>query len=349
MKKIRVLIVDDSALMRMLLERMLSSDPYIEVVGVAANPEIARGLIRELNPDVLALDIEMPRMNGLDFLAHIMRLRPMPVVMISSLTQKGADASLRALELGAVDFVAKPSARCGRTIELSADEIISKIKGAAGAKLKDVSREKKTPERQSFPEYGIKAKAKECPFARQLIAIGASTGGTQALISIAKELPADMKAILIAQHIPELFSKRFAQHLNSAAKMQAVEAEEGMAIRQGHIYVAPGDGHLRVERKDGHYYCTISRDAPVNHHRPSVDVLLASVAESVGHDAIGLVMTGMGSDGAEGLKAMSLAGAKTMVQDQISSVVWGMPSAALKLHQRHEVVALSDIATVLQS
>lgn len=347
-EKIKVLIVDDSALVRQLLTELLATDHDLEVVGTAADPLIARGMIKNLNPDVLTLDVEMPRMDGLTFLANLMRLRPMPVVMVSSLTEKCAEITLRALELGAVDFVAKPKFDVAHTLADYAEEIIGKIKAAASARL----RPRPMPvglmrgaERVSMAARAIQRaplsifRVTECA-----IAIGASTGGTEAIKDILVQLPADAPGIVISQHIPAAFSRPFAQRLDSLSALSVCEAADGQPILPGHVYVAPGDRHLVIERSGARTLCRLSDAPPVNHHRPSVDVMFQSVAENLGPSAIGVILTGMGEDGARGLRAMREAGARTLAQDEKSSVVWGMPGASVRLGAVEEVVPLDRIA-----
>ncbi len=341
MSRIKVLVVDDSALMRRLLVEFLTSDPDIEVVGAAPDPFVARDKIKQLQPDVLTLDVEMPRMDGLTFLENLMRLHPMPVVMVSSLTERGAETTLQALELGAVDFVTKPKIDLEAGIRQYADELIAKIKSAAKARVRGIN------------TLGVAA-AKPRPPPRKLlrtterlIAIGASTGGTEAIKDVLTGMPADAPAIVIAQHIPAAFSGPFAQRMDRSCAMRVCEAQDGQQIVPGHAYIAPGDWHLRVVRDGARYVCRLDQAAPVNRHRPSVDVLLRSVAENAGVNAVGAILTGMGDDGARGLLEMRNAGAHVLAQDEASSVVWGMPGAAVKLGAAELVLPLDHIASQL--
>jgi two-component system chemotaxis response regulator CheB len=346
-KKIRVLVIDDSAVMRQLLTEILCSDPGIEVVGTAPDPYVAREKIKLLNPDVLTLDVEMPRMDGLAFLRNLMRLRPMPVVMCSSLTQKGAQVALDALSLGAVDFVAKPVLDVAHGIRDCAQEIVSKVKMAARAKIRPLT----DPPALSVAERhdaGSVLPKRGAPthFATtdRIIAIGASTGGTEAIKEVLARLPADTPGVVIAQHIPKAFSGSFALRLDSCSVLNVCEARDGQPILAGHAYLAPGDQHLLVVRDGARYRCQLSDGDLVNRHRPSVDVLFRSVAQSAGRNSIGVMLTGMGRDGAEGMKEMREAGASTIAQDENTSVVWGMPGAAWQIGAVQSLHALPLIA-----
>ncbi len=347
---IRTLIVDDSALVRKLLTEMLSKDPGIEVVGTAADPYAAREKIKQLNPDVVTLDVEMPRMDGITFLENLMRLRPMPVVMVSSLTQRGADITLRALELGAIDFVSKPKIDVAGSLADYADELIAKIRMAASARVNPrataprpaamrVVDERRTAD-AVLPALSNRRVLRTT---ERIIAIGASTGGTEAIREVLEALPADAPAIVISQHIPAAFSKAFAERVNRASAMSVCEAQDGQYILPGHVYIAPGDRHLLVERDGARYRCKLSDGPHVNRHRPSVDVMFRSVAQNVGPNGTGVILTGMGDDGARGLKEMLEAGAGTIAQDEASSVVWGMPGAAHKLGAAEHVLPLHRI------
>ena len=347
-KKIRVLVVDDSALVRQILMEVLNGAPDVEVVGTASDPFMARDRIKELNPDVLTLDVEMPRMDGLTFLANLMRLRPMPVVMVSSLTDQGAETTLKALELGAIDFVSKPKIDLAGTLADFGGEILAKIRIAAGARVMARSAPVAVP--RIAPKYSADAVIPANTGGRMLrttdriIAIGASTGGTEAIREVLMGLPADCPAIVIAQHIPEAFSLPFTKRMDSLAKMSVVEPVDGQYIMAGHVYIAPGSKHLLVERDGARYRCRLNNGPPVNRHCPSVDVLFRSVAQNVGPNAVGVILTGMGDDGARGLKEMLEAGARTMAQDEASSVVWGMPGAAVKLGGVQDILPLGRVA-----
>ena len=315
---VRVLVVDDSAVMRQLLSTLLSADPEIEVVGTASDPHIARERIKTLNPDVLTLDVEMPRMDGLTFLQKIMTLRPMPVVMVSTLTQAGTEVTLEALEIGAVDFVAKQTADANR--EQFAVELQTKVKAAARTRV--------TPRRpapvQAPPQRRLQGSHNRVVF------IGASTGGVEALKRLLAGIPANCPPILITQHMPPRFTEAFAQRLNRELAMNVCEAAHDQPIEPGNVYIAPGAHHLEIARSGTHNRCVLSDAPPVSGHRPSVDVLFRSAANIVGHTAIGVILTGMGKDGAEGLLAMRKTGAVTLGQDEDSALIYGMPRAAFE-------------------
>lgn len=334
MKKTRVLIVDDSGLVRRTLSEIFAGDPELEVVGAARDPYEARDLIKQLNPDVLTLDVEMPRMDGISFLRNLMSLRPMPVVMVSSLTERGADATLAALQSGAVDFVSKPRVDIARGLEAYAQELIDKVKAASKARVRQLS--PPAPSLEMAKAAGLKT-------TDRVVAIGASTGGTEAISRMLKTMPPDAPGIVIAQHIPEVFSARFAARLDGECAIVVREARDGAPLLTGHAFVAPGSKHLRVERSGAKYFCTIGADEPVNRHRPSVDVLFASVASQVGPNAVGVLLTGMGADGAEGLLAMREAGAFTVAQDEETSVVWGMPGEAIRRNAACDVLPIEKI------
>lgn len=350
MAKTRVLIVDDSALVRQVLTEILNSDPKIEVVGSATDPYAARDKIKALNPDVLTLDVEMPRMDGLTFLSNLMRLRPMPVVMVSSLTEKGADTTLRALELGAVDFVSKPKVDLAHTLKEYTVELIEKVKAAAGAHVRTIER-RSVANAEVAPKYSADAVIKQdgahprhFKTTDRIVAIGASTGGTEAIKEVLIRLPPDAPGIVIAQHIPEAFSGPFANRMDNCSEVNVCEARDGQQILAGHVYIAPGSHHLLVARDGARFVCRLNDGPPVNRHRPSVDVLFRSVAQNAGQNAVGALLTGMGDDGARGLKEMQEAGAPTVAQDEKSSVVWGMPGAAVKLGAADEVLPLIRVA-----
>lgn len=320
MKKYKVLIIDDSPLIRELLSAILSQSSELEVVGTAVDPIDAREKIKKLNPDVLTLDIEMPKMDGITFLKNLMRLHPLAVVMVSTLTEKGSNATIQALELGAIDFVAKPKADERRALNDAAEELIEKVIVAAKAKI--VSQ--KTPQKPIKQTLTHRGKI-------QLISIGSSTGGIEALREVLIPLPAEMPPIVIAQHIPAKFSTSFANRMNQECELTVTEAKHQMPIEAGHVYIAPGEFHLQIQPSGGSYVCNVNQNERVNKHRPSVDVLFNSVAKHSKDKAIGIMLTGMGRDGAKGMYAMYQAGAHTVAQDQDTSVVWGMPGAAVEM------------------
>ncbi len=335
--KIRVLIVDDSALIRSLLTKIINDAPDMEVVGTAPDPLIAREMIRSLNPDVLTLDVEMPRMDGLDFLEKIMRLRPMPVLMISTLAETGSDVTLRALEIGAVDFIAKPRIDIAQGMEEYAQTIVEKIRVASTAKLP--TKAKKSP---VLPTGSFDSTEK-------LIIVGASTGGTEAIKTLLINLPPDCPGILIAQHMPEAFTKSFAARLDGLCRISVKEAEDGERILPGHAYIAPGHSHLLLKRSGANYMTVLNQGPPVNHHRPSVDVLFRSAAKGVGQNAVGVILTGMGKDGAQGMLEMKRAGAYNFAQDEETCVVFGMPKEAIELGGVDEIVPIQNMAQRVMS
>jgi two-component system, chemotaxis family, protein-glutamate methylesterase/glutaminase len=347
--KVRVLIVDDSALVRQILGELLSVDPDIEVVGTASDAYMAREKIKQLNPDVLTLDVEMPKMDGVTFLRNLMRLHPMPVVMVSSLTEQGAEITLDALSVGAVDFVSKPKIDLAATLAEHGEELRFKIKAAARARVRPYTGRAAVPEAPQ-PRHSADAvlgKSPPPPRLRttdRIIAIGASTGGTEAIKDVLVRCPADTPGIVIAQHIPKAFSTPFARRMDSCSPMTVYEAQDGQQILPGHVYIAPGDRHLLVVRSGARYVCRLDDGLPVNRHKPSVDVLFRSVAQQVGANAIGVILTGMGKDGALGLKEMREAGSPTLAQDEATSVVWGMPGEAVAIGAAANVLPLQDIA-----
>jgi two-component system chemotaxis response regulator CheB len=353
--KIKVLIVDDSALVRKLLSNILDADPGIEVVGTAVDAYMAREKIKRLKPDVITLDVEMPRMDGLTFLSNLMRLHPMPVVMVSTLTEKGAQVTLDALNYGAIDYVSKPRLDFANTIEDYADLLREKIHMAARARVRPYRGHKATvspllapgaiPERFSVDQVlPGNVRQRQLRTTDKLIAIGASTGGTEAIREVLEKFPIDVPGIVVAQHIPASFSKAFADRVNSRCAISVAEARDGELILPGHAYIAPGDRHLMVVRDGARWRCRLSDDVPVNRHKPSVDVLFRSVAQAAGLNAVGLILTGMGKDGAQGLLDMAAAGAHTIAQDEASSVVWGMPGAAVDLGACKEVLPLHRLS-----
>lgn len=337
---VKVLVVDDSALVRQLMTQLLEEDPGIQVVGSAADPYIARDKIKQLNPDVLTLDVEMPRMDGLTFLRNLMRLRPMPVVMVSTLTERGAQVTLDALSLGAVDFIAKPKLDIARGLTEYAGLLIEKVKQAAKARV--IAPSPRAANDPATPAVAYRT-------THRLIAIGASTGGTEAIREVLAQMPADAPATVIAQHIPGAFSAPFADRLDRHSRMTVVHVERDQELLPGHAYVAPGGRHLRVYRSGARWHCRLGDDDPVRRHRPSVDALFESVAEHVGGNASAALLTGMGDDGARGLLALRKAGAATLAQDEATSVVWGMPGAAVALGAAQETVPLSLVAQKLLS
>ena len=342
--RIRVLIVDDSALMRQALTALLQRDRQIEVVGVAADPIIAEERIKALAPDVLTLDVEMPRMDGLTFLEKLMHTHPMPVVMVSSLTEAGCETALRALELGAVDIITKPKVDLREHLDELALEVASKIKAAALARIRPPgSREASQPAGYGGgPRPAVNASMIKTT--DRLIAVGASTGGTEALKDFLMAMPANTPGIVIVQHMPEKFTRSFAERCDQLCTIRVKEAEEGDRVLVGHALIAPGNFHMTVRRNGAQYYVTILSAAPVNRHRPSVDVLFDSVAESAGRNAVGVIMTGMGADGAQGLLRMRRTGARTIAQDESTCVVFGMPKEAIELGAAETVLPLPRIA-----
>jgi len=352
---VRVLIVDDSALVRQLLTAILGSAPGIEVVGTAADPYVARDKIKQLNPDVLTLDVEMPRMDGLTFLGNLMRLRPMPVVMVSSLTQQGAEVTLRALELGAVDFVAKPKLDVAQGLAEYADEIAEKVRSAAAAHPRPATAtSSRAPALPDAPaRLSADAVIPRSPTrshfrtSDRVIGIGASTGGTEAIKDVLRELPPDMPGIVVTQHIPEAFSGPFARRLDAACALTVLEARDGQPILPGHAYVAPGNRHLLVARDGARFLCRLNDGPAVNRHKPSVDVMFRSLAQNAGPNAVAVMLTGMGTDGAEGTGEMKAAGAPVLAQDERTSVVWGMPGEVVKRGLADDVLPLPRIAARL--
>ncbi|WP_104203811.1 protein-glutamate methylesterase/protein-glutamine glutaminase [Billgrantia saliphila] len=332
--RIKVLCVDDSALIRDLLSEIINSQPDMEVVAVAPDPLVARDLIKRHNPDVLTLDVEMPRMDGLDFLERLMRLRPMPVLMVSSLTQAGSEVTLRALELGALDFVAKPSLGIRNGMMEYANDIAEKIRAAAKSRPRQ-ARRAETPARATLKAPLVSSE--------KLIIIGASTGGTEAIRAVLEPLPANSPAILITQHMPGGFTRSFAERLNRLCSITVKEATDGERVLPGHAYIAPGDAHLKLARSGANYVAKLDDGPPVNRHRPSVDVLFHSAATQAGRNAIGVILTGMGKDGAAGLLEMRQAGSATLAQDEASCVVFGMPREAIAVGGAGEVIGLDDI------
>src|SRR5688572_5903968 len=345
MAKTRVVVVDDSALVRSLLSEIINRQTDMECIGTAADPLVAREMIRNLNPDVITLDVEMPRMDGIDFLAKLMRLRPMPVLMVSTLTERGADVTMRALELGGLDFVAKPKIGVADGLKQLAEEITEKIRIASKAHVK---RAAAAPPAPAPGAEAAPAKATPSPLGRlsteKLIFIGASTGGTEATKEVLMNLPADAPAVVITQHMPPGFTKSYAARLDTLCKIRVKEAVDGERILPGHAYIAPGGFHLSVERSGANYIARVQDGEPVNRHKPSVEVLFKSAARVAGANAFGIMLTGMGADGARAMRAMRDAGAYNLCQDEATCVVFGMPREAIAHGAAHEVLPLAQIA-----
>lgn len=343
LKKIKVLVIDDSSVIRNIVKNALSDDEQIEVIGEAEDPIVARELIKKLNPDVLTLDVEMPKMDGITFLENLMRLRPMPVVMLSTLTTKGADITLEALEIGAVDFIAKPSVQeLIATRHSFKDILVTKIKQAALVEQKKFQLSN-TLIKSNLEKLPVFNGAKRL---NHIVAIGASTGGVDAIKTVLMNLPVNAPAIVITQHIPKSFSGRFAERLNGCCKITVQEARHGQKIKMGNAYIAPGDMHLKVVKKGDGLFCTLEDSAEVNRHKPSVDVLFDSLIP-LANNAQAVLLTGMGKDGAQGMLNLKQHGARTLIQDQVSSLIWGMPGQAFKLDAHCEQVSLTDVATVM--
>ncbi len=358
MSKIRVVVVDDSALIRNLMKEIIDKSDDMETVGVASDPLVAREMIRTLDPDVITLDIEMPKMDGLDFLERLMRLRPMPVVMVSTLTERGADATFRALELGAIDFVAKPKLGITQGMSDCATEIREKIRAAAASRQVRRREHPRADQPTSVASPALASRAEQPASVRhiartsgteKIIAIGASTGGTEAIKEVLCRLPADSPAVVITQHMPPGFTKNFAVRLDSLCKISVKEAEDGERVLPGHAYIAPGGRHLALGRSGANYVVELSDDEPVNRHRPSVDVLFSSVAANAGANAIGVMLTGMGKDGAVAMLELKNKGAFTIAQDESSCVVFGMPREAIAIGAVDETINLGAIADRLVS
>lgn len=340
-KKISVLCVDDSALIRSLMTELINSQPDMMVVATASDPLIARDLVKKHNPDVMTLDVEMPRMDGLEFLEKLMRLRPMPVVMVSSLTERGSQAALRALELGAIDFVTKPRLGIREGLLAYTDLIANKIRIAAAARMLPA---KRAPANERTATSESPLLQNTLLSTEKLIIIGASTGGTEAIREVLQPLPPDSPGIMIAQHMPAGFTRSFAERLNGLCRIAVSEAVHGERILPGHAYIAPGEYHLSLRRSGANYIAHVDQEPPFNRHRPSVDVLFDSVATHAGKNAIGVLLTGMGRDGADGLLHMRQAGAYTMAQDEASCVVFGMPREAIEIGGASAVVPLKDMS-----
>jgi len=369
-RRIRVLVVDDSALVRCLLAKIVDAQPDMECVGAAGDPLAARELIRRLDPDVITLDVEMPKMDGLDFLGRLMRLRPMPVLMVSTLTERGAEVTLQALELGAVDFVAKPRIGVADGLNALAAEIVEKLRiaararprplrrAAAAAVHRDSGQARAAPLRAASPPAGaatampppaiaervVLAAPSRWRTTERLVFIGASTGGTEATREVLVNLPADFPAIVVTQHMPAGFTKSYAARLDSLCRIAVKEASDGERVLPGHAYIAPGGLHLWVERSGSNYIARVADGEPVNRHRPSVEVLFRSAAHAAGPNAIGVMLTGMGADGARAMREMREAGSWNIAQDEASCVIFGMPREAIAHGAAHEVLPLAGIA-----
>jgi two-component system, chemotaxis family, protein-glutamate methylesterase/glutaminase len=335
--KTKVVIVDDSALIRSVMTEIVNAQPDMEVVGVAPDPLAARDLIKRTNPDVITLDVEMPKMDGLDFLEKLMRLRPMPVLMVSSLTERGSEITMRALELGAVDFVTKPKISIQSGMREYADMIGEKLRAAARARIKPRTLN------ASVAAPVLPALRSPLTSSEKLIIIGASTGGTEAIREFLMQMPSDCPGILITQHMPEGFTTSFAKRLDSLCKISVIEAAGNERVLPGHAYIAPGHSHLMLARSGANYMTRIEQSAPVNRHRPSVDVLFRSAAQAAGKNAVGVILTGMGKDGAAGMLEMKEAGATNFAQDEATCVVFGMPREAIAVGAVHEVGPLTGL------
>ena len=338
--KIRVVVVDDSALVRGLLAEIIDRQPDMCCVGAAADPLVAREMIRSLNPDVITLDVEMPRMDGIDFLSRLMRLRPMPVVMVSTLTERGADVTLKALELGAVEFVAKPKIGVADGLRQLGADITDKIRAAAKARVNRLAAPAPAaPDSRPAAPASLGRLSTE-----KIIFIGASTGGTEATREVLMQLPADAPAVMITQHMPPGFTKSYAARLDGLCRIAVAEARDGERVLPGHAYIAPGGHHLSVERSGANYIARVLAGEPINRHMPSVEVLFESAARVVGRNALGVMLTGMGGDGARAMRTMKDAGSFNLCQDEASCVVFGMPREAIAQGAAHEVLPLGKIA-----
>jgi len=344
MAKIRVVVVDDSALVRSLLTEIINREPDMSCVGAASDPIVAREMIRNLDPDVITLDVEMPRMDGIDFLSRLMRLRPTPVVMVSTLTERGAEVTLKALELGAVDFVAKPKIGVADGLRQLGADITEKIRTAAQARVRKLVTAPSPAPGASAPRAAAPAASLGRLSTEKIVFIGASTGGTEATKEVLMALPADAPAVVITQHMPPGFTTSYATRLDGLCRISVREARDGERVLPGHAYIAPGGLHLSVERSGANYVARVQDGEPVNRHKPSVEVLFKSAARVVGPNAIGIMLTGMGADGAKAMREMRDAGSYNLCQDEASCVVFGMPREAIAAGAAHEVLPLSQIA-----
>ena len=347
--KTRVIVVDDSALVRSLLTEIINRQPDMECIGAANDPLQAREMIRSLNPDVITLDVEMPRMDGIDFLGRLMRLRPMPVVMVSTLTERGAEVTMRAFELGAVDFVAKPRIGLAAGIQQLAAEITDKIRVASKARVHRLAATAGAPGGQAPAAAERSAPLLGRLSTEKIIAIGASTGGTEAIREVLTPMPADSPAIVITQHMPPGFTTSFAARLDSLCRVTVKEAADGERILPGHAYIAPGGRQFHISRSGANYVAVVDDGPPVNRHKPSVEVLFKSVAALAGRNAVGVMLTGMGDDGASAMREMKDAGSYNFVQDEASCVVFGMPREAIARGAADEVLPVTQIAAALVS
>lgn len=341
MDRIKVLVVDDSALIRQVVTELLSECTDLEVIGTAIDPYDAREKIKELRPDVLTLDVEMPKMDGVTFLRNLMRLHPLPVVMLSTLTTEGADITLEALDVGAVDFVAKPTTDQATGLAHFQDILIDKVRIAAstGAQLQRIKAKRRNEKARAVLEVNTPANS------QKIIAIGSSTGGTEAVRDLLVTLPANIPPIVITQHIPVTFSERFANRLDGLCQVEVKQAEDGDRLEVGHVYIAPGDKHLTIVRQNGYRVCRLVDSAPVNRHKPSVDVMYESLLALGEKNVAAILLTGMGQDGAAGMKSLNDGGAHTIAQDQASSLVWGMPGSAVQMGAAKAVLPLDKIGT----
>ncbi len=340
-KEIKVLIVDDSAFIRVLLTQIFQSDDSINVIATAEDPYDAREKIKKYSPDVITLDVEMPKMDGITFLKNLMRLRPMPVVMVSTLTQAGADITLQALSLGAFDFVAKPTSDVKESIKELSQELIGKVKAAAQCNIHAV-------EKNIIPE-GSALTIDDKKINKKLITIGSSTGGTEALQAVLKPLPTNLPPIVMAQHIPDLFSSSYAKRLNREIAIKVEEVRGPQKLEAGHAYLAPGHMHMKVKEKGNELWAFLSDEDPVNRHKPAVDVLFDSINEPLAKSCVAFILTGMGSDGAKGLLRLKQMGSTTFVQDKETSIVWGMPGSAFKMGAAEKALPLQEISRYLIS
>lgn len=344
MPKTRVVVVDDSALVRSLLTEIINRQRDMECVGAAADPFVAREMIRNLNPDVITLDVEMPRMDGIDFLSRLMRLRPMPVVMVSTLTERGADVTLKALELGAIDFVAKPKIGVANGLQMLAQDITDKIRVAAKARISKPILSGTPVGQTSVPSTHVTLASVGRLSTEKIIFIGASTGGTEATREVLMALPSDSPAVVITQHMPPGFTTSYAKRLDGLCKIRVKEAVDGERILPGHAYIAPGGLHLSVEKSGANYVARVADGDPVNRHKPSVEVLFKSAARCVGPNAVAIMLTGMGADGAKAMRELRDAGAHCVAQDEATCVVFGMPREAIAAGAVHEVLPLPKVA-----